>query len=318
MKTPIRKYWFFFGMVVMIAAAWLCPQAALFLKQFYILKIGVFLTFFLVALTLNAYEILHHIRTFKALLAGVVSCYVLIPLLTLALARGGFPHNSDLFTGACILAVLPVTISSGVVLTRIANGSVSLSLLINIVTNTLAIVIAPIGLHLLLGYQGTVSIDSRSLITNLFFTILIPTLLGQILRPWLGPCAERYQKPASIFAQLVVLLIIYSGFADSSARITQLGWRCLVFFLFAAGLHVLVLAMNCAIARLLRLDRAARIALILQASQKSLTVGYIIWLSCFAQTFPLALLPIIAYHLTQLVLDSLLAHRYQAGGAPSA
>jgi sodium/bile acid cotransporter 7 len=77
------------------------------------------------------------------------------------------------------------------------------------------------------------------------------------------------------------------------------------------GLHVLILAMNYALSRMIRLDPASTSAFTIHTSQKTLTVSYIVWAGHFAALYPMALVPAIAYHITQSIMDTLVAHRFR-------
>jgi sodium/bile acid cotransporter 7 len=68
-------------------------------------------------------------------------------------------------------------------------------------------------------------------------------------------------------------------------------------------LHVLLFAIGLAAARGFRLDRPDAIAVGLAGSQKTITVGVHLAL----QFGPLAILPMIAYHAGQLLIDTLIA-----------
>ena len=62
---------------------------------------------------------------------------------------------------------------------------------------------------------------------------------------------------------------------------------------------------------MIRLDRASTSAFTIHTSQKTLTVSYIVWSGYFAARYPMALIPAIAYHITQSVVDTLIAHRFR-------
>jgi predicted Na+-dependent transporter len=75
------------------------------------------------------------------------------------------------------------------------------------------------------------------------------------------------------------------------------------------GLHMLVLAINFAISKVIGLDRPATTAFTIQTSQKALVVAYLIWLDFFSVEFPMALIPPAVYHLIQIVMDAFIARR---------
>ncbi len=76
-------------------------------------------------------------------------------------------------------------------------------------------------------------------------------------------------------------------------------------------LHSLILAMNYGISRLISLDRPSTAAFTIHTSQKTLTISYLVWAGYFATDYPMALIPPIAYHLTQMIMDTIVAHRFR-------
>ena len=70
-----------------------------------------------------------------------------------------------------------------------------------------------------------------------------------------------------------------------------------------------MLALNYGISRVIRLDWPSTTAFTLHASQKTLTVSYVVWAGYFAAQYPMALIPGIMYHLTQMVMDTVVAEQ---------
>jgi sodium/bile acid cotransporter 7 len=75
-------------------------------------------------------------------------------------------------------------------------------------------------------------------------------------------------------------------------------------------LHAIILLLNFGLSRLMKLNMASTAAFTIHTSQKTLTVSYIVWAGYFAADLPLALIPPIGYHLTQMIMDTFLAHRF--------
>ena len=149
------------------------------------------------------------------------------------------------------------------------------------------------------------------MLTGLTIKVLIPTLIGQVLRPKLKKIIAPYGKSFSIFNQSIVLLIILNAVSSSTGKILEVGPVLALVFLFMIGLHILILSMNYGISRLLRLDRPSTSAFTIHTSQKTLTVSYLVWAGYFAVAYPMALIPAICYHLTQMIMDTVIAHRFR-------
>ena len=145
----------------------------------------------------------------------------------------------------------------------------------------------------------------------LFRSILLPALIGQILRPWFKTKLPPLKPVFSVFNQVIVLFIILNAVSSSTQRIQEAGPVIVLVFAFMILLHLLFLFLNHRIAGLLRLDSPSTAAFTIHTSQKTLTVSYLVWAGYFAQNFPMALVPAICYHLTQMIMDTMVAHRFR-------
>ncbi|MBN1381895.1 MAG: bile acid:sodium symporter [Deltaproteobacteria bacterium] len=306
------KYWFFAGIAFVVLIAFSLPPVGVFLRTYKILDVIIFAAFLLTGLTLETASILRQMKGGKALIAAVASSLFLFPVLAYAPAAWIFGTPSDVAIGVLINGVAPVTIASGMVMTAIALGNVSLSLVICVLCNAVAVVTIPFMMDLLMGVGSTpVNLPVMQMLTGLAVKVLLPTVIGQILRPLLKSLIAPYGKAFSIFNQCLVLMIILNAVSSSTDRIIQAGFAVLGIFIFMIVFHVLILLINYGISRLIRLDTPSTAAFTIHVSQKTLTVSYLVWSGFFAKLFPMALIPAIAYHLTQMIMDTFVAHYFQ-------
>lgn len=312
MIDQMKKQWFFIGIAVMVLIAFGLPQVGLFIREYKILNIGIFLAFFITGLTLETSSLVDQLKNVKVLVAAVVSSLFIFPGIAYFLAQLAFSSWPDFSIGALIIGVAPVTVASGTVMTAIALGNVPLSLFICVLCNFLSILTIPIVLNLFLQFGDTViDLPVIQMLTGLTIKVLIPTLIGQLLQPKLKKVVAPYGKFFSIFNQSIVLLIILNAVSSSTGQLLKVGPVLLLVFCFMIGLHILILAMNFGISRLITLDRPSTAAFTIHTSQKTLTVSYLVWAGYFAADYPMALIPGICYHLTQMIMDTIVAHRFR-------
>ncbi|MBN1103925.1 MAG: bile acid:sodium symporter, partial [Deltaproteobacteria bacterium] len=169
----------------------------------------------------------------------------------------------------------------------------------------------PVSLNILLSFGGHIELPVLRMLAGLALTVLIPTALGQILRPLVKKSLPPLRKTFSIFQQSLVLLIIFNAMASSAGRILDAGSSVVVVLVFMVCLHSLILAMNYGISGFIGLDRPSTTAFTIHVSQKTLTVSYLVWAGYFASQYPMALIPGIGYHLTQTIMDSVVAERFR-------
>ena len=323
MKRLLAKYWFFVGIAVMVSVAFLLPPVGIFIRTYKILNIGIFLAFLLTGLTLETSRIVQQLRNVKVLAAALVSSLVVFPAIAYTLAVVVFRAPPDFAIGALIIGVAPVTVASGTVMTAMALGNVPLSLFICVLGNFAAIVTIPFLLNLILQFgDAAIVLPVVQMLTGLTLKVLVPTVIGQLLRPWLKAALVPYKKAFSVFNQSIVLMIILNAVSSSTDRILQAGSAIVGVFVFMIFLHVLILVMNRAIAKMIRLDLPSTAAFTIHTSQKTLTISYLVWAGYFATAYPMALIPGIAYHMTQMIMDTVVAHRFrqkaEATAAPGA
>ena len=313
MKNIVRKYWFFIGIAGVVLGAFILPWLGSFIREWKILKIGIFLAFMLTGLKLETRSIGEQFKNVRVLVASLGSSLILFPLITVVLVRFLLGSVPDFVIGATLIAVAPVTVASGTVMTSIALGNVPLSLFICILGNCLAIFTIPFSLGFLLNTTEGISLPVMHMLVNLLLTVLLPTLFGQALRlnERVRNTVVIYKKQCSIFSQCIVLLIIFNAVSSSTAKLAGVGGQLVYVFLFMIGLHVLMLAMNYGSSRIMHLDYPSTAAFTIHTSQKTLTMTYVVWSGYFMAIAPMGLIPAIAYHLTQMIVDTFVAHRFR-------
>ncbi|KAF0182191.1 MAG: Uncharacterized protein FD164_1258 [Nitrospirae bacterium] len=307
--TFLKKNWFFVGIAVMIFLAYTLPDLGRWVRAYSVLDIGIFLAFFVTGLMLETSSIGGYLRQIKAPAAAMISSLVLFPVVAWLLAR--MVLSPEFVIGVCIIATAPVTVASGTVMTAIGRGNVPLSLFICVLGNFLAIFTIPVSLSLLVSIGTSIELPVFKMLSGLLLTVLVPTVLGQIVRQSVKAKLPPYKKLSSIFQQCVVLLIIFNAVASSTNRIVEAGSAVILVLAFMVVLHSLVLAMNYGISKGIGLDRASTVAFTIHASQKTLTVSYLVWAGYFAAQYPMALIPAIGYHLTQMIMDTVVAEKFR-------
>lgn len=83
-----------------------------------------------------------------------------------------------------MFAIGPSTLAQGQTLVRQAGGNTTLALMLLVLTNTIAVFIAPFLIKAMLASQAAgVKLDSAHLLTNLVITVLAPSIVGKVHGP---------------------------------------------------------------------------------------------------------------------------------------
>jgi sodium/bile acid cotransporter 7 len=245
--------------------------------------------------------------------------FLLFPLLGLALDRfWGRVVSADLQFGFLFLCVLPSTVSSSVVQTSLAGGNTVGAIFNAALSNVIGIVVTPLWVTWLMKQGGTAQ-PLGYVFRDIAFLLLAPMALGQGLRWFLGAWADRRKRALAHACSALILWLVFAAFCNPVQQglwKTQDRFSMLVAALGAAG--VLGLAMGAVelLVRMARLDRGDRIAATFCAPQKTIAAG-IPLAKAILGSHPglgLILLPVLLYHLLQLLVGGILAERFARAG----
>jgi solute carrier family 10 (sodium/bile acid cotransporter), member 7 len=247
-------------------------------------------------------------RPWAPLLAVAVN-FGLLPVFA-RLVSLGLTH--EMAGGLLVAASTPCSLASAAVWTRRAGGNDSVAILVTIITNSTCFLITPLWLMALTG-QTTRSITLSAMVLKLGVLVVSPMLVAQLLRAHrsFGRWATRRKARLTVAAQCGVLFMVMLGAARSTPRLTASGSFMLADLLAMIAavivVHLTMLATGIALARMLRFSRDDCIAVGFAGSQKTLPVGLQV-----AMDAGMEALPMVAYHVSQLVLDTLIADRWRS------
>ena len=267
---------------------------------------------FLMALPVEARAMWRAIRQpLGPVLAIAISCLVL-PLSAWALSN---LMSYELAGGFLVAAAIPCTLASASVWTRQAGGNDSISVLVTIVTNGLCFLITPFWLAVMLGgAANSSSLDPLGLVAKLFCMVVLPIGLAQLvrLRGEVAGFAAEHKTALGALSQCGVLTFVFTGAVQTGERLSgadqtgMLATDLAVMLACTVGLHTTMLYLGIGLARLVGLPRGDGIAVGFAGSQKTLMVGLGI-----AVDSGFSVLPVIAYHVGQLLIDTLVADHYR-------
>lgn len=239
--------------------------------------------------------------------------YLLFPALGLLLvALFGGVLGEEMSTGLLFLAILPSTVQSSIAFTSIAGGNVPAAICAASVSNMVGVVLTPLLAALVLHQDGGgVSLDA---VVRIGQQIVLPFVVGQLLRRWIGGFVARHKMLTMLVDRGAILLIVYSAFSAGTVAglWTQIPAASLVVLLAVVWLFLaLAFGLMAGMGRRCGLPGEDRIVLLFCGSTKSLASGLPIASALFpAATVGAIVLPTMLFHLSQLLLSSLLAQRW--------
>ncbi|WP_066970172.1 bile acid:sodium symporter family protein [Rhizorhabdus dicambivorans] len=259
-----------------------------------------------------------HWRLHSAILAAT---FVIFPLLGLALSKLLGPLlPAPLWLGVLFLCVLPSTVQSSIAFTSIAKGNIPGAVAAATLSNLAGIVLTPLLASLLLKSQGPGF--SLSSVSKIFSELLLPFIVGQVMRIWLAEWATRRKKLLSLTDRSTILLAVYSAFSGVivSGMLHGLAWSTLGSLIaICALLLALILLITLFGSRSLGFDRADEIAIVFCGSKKTLASGIPMARVLFAgPTLGAVVVPLMLFHQLQLMVCAWLSRRYARSTAASA
>jgi sodium/bile acid cotransporter 7 len=189
------------------------------------------------------------------------------------------------------------------------------AVLVTIITNLLCFLITPTWLVIMLGGRANVgSLNAVELIQSLLFIVVLPMAAAQLLRlrREVAGWATRHKKSLGLLTQCGILSFVFTGAVQTGERLNSAAGAAIpvadlaLMVVLVVGLHTAMLFLGLLLARLCRLPRGDAVAVGFAGSQKTLMVGLGI-----AVESGFSVLPIITYHVGQLLIDTLVADHWR-------
>jgi sodium/bile acid cotransporter 7 len=276
--------------------------------------LAIAIMFFMQGARLSRDAVISGLAQWRLHLVILASTFVLFPILGFGF-RALFPHliSPPMLIGLLYICLLPSTVQSSIAFTSIGHGNVPAAICAATFSTLIGVVLTPIMASLLLRTHGGHG-DGLGAIGNIFLELLLPFVLGQVLRPWIADWAARNRNILKYTDRSSIILVVYTAF---SAAVMRGIWHQLPLSGFAAIvisngiLLALVLLITTFGSRAMGFNRPEEIAIVFCGSKKSAASGVPMANVLFgASTVGLIVLPLIIFHQMQLMVCAVLAKRY--------
>lgn len=172
----------------------------------------------------------------KAVLIGVVAQFVVMPGLAYALCKL-FNLPPEIAVGVILVGCCPGGTASNVI-TYMAKGNVALSVACTSVSTLLAPILTPAIFYLLASQW--LKIDAASMFISILQVVLLPIVVGLILRTWLKRQVESYIQVMPLVSVIAIVAIVAAIIGGSKAAILQSGLLILAVVILHNGLGYLL------------------------------------------------------------------------------
>ncbi|XP_024029515.1 probable sodium/metabolite cotransporter BASS4, chloroplastic isoform X3 [Morus notabilis] len=210
-------------------------------------KFSTFGIFIVSGLTLRSEDIGDAAEAWPVAILGLVSILLFTPYFSRLILHFRL-QPQEFVTGLAIFCCMPTTLSSGVALTQLAGGNSALALAMTVISNLLGILIIPFSISRFIASGVGVSVPTKQLLKSLVVTLLIPLVLGKVLRESFRGIGDFVDQNRKLFSKIsAILLSLVPWMQVSRSRSLLLMVKPAVFLVaIGAGalLHLILLAFN--------------------------------------------------------------------------
>lgn len=304
-----------------LALAWPVPGKAVVSVSFSVnghsyavfKTLNIMIVFLISGMMLKTDDIKKALRHKWGVLFGFVSTLAITPCLGFALRE--IHLTPEAYTmGLTLTTAVPQTLGIGISLVRSCGGNEGLALMLTTGTNIIGIFTMPPWLRALFaGTSFDLSIDMVALLVNLIISVLVPSVIGKLLRDLSAPVRKfvtTYKTPLSLFSTANLAFIVWQVLSSAQATLLEQPFVGVVYvILLSAGQHIIYLIFNFLVSTLLlRMPPPENVATGVMAAQKSgpVAVAVISYITNDVALQGLMAIPAVIGQLVQVFIGSAL------------
>lgn len=276
---------------------------------------GIALIFFFYGLKLSPEKLRAGLSNIKLHFIVQIATFIIFPLIVWVGELIFRPAPGDLiWMGIYLLAALPSTISSSVVMVNMARGNVPAAIFNASISALIGVLMTPLIMSFFLSTTGGESLDLKQVTIDLVIQVILPVGVGIMLYPYLGKFVAKTGKLLNRFDQSVILLIVFMAFAESFTGGFYDEVNTSMLLIVTVAMLALFLASYFSITKLCNFFNFPiedTITAAFCGSKKSLVHGTVMSNIFFrgSANIGIILLPLMVYHTLQLVAASMIAQK---------
>lgn len=232
--TQFIQKTFALWVIVFAALALWQPEFFVWLKAYIPWILGIIMLGMGMTMTVDDFKGV--LQSPKAVLIGVVAQFVVMPGLAYVLCKL-FNLPPEIAVGVILVGCCPGGTASNVI-TYMAKGNVALSVACTSVSTLLAPILTPAIFYLLASQW--LKIDAASMFISILQVVLLPIVIGLILRTWLKRQVESYIQVMPLVSVIAIVAIVAAIIGGSKAAILQSGLLILAVVILHNGLGYLL------------------------------------------------------------------------------
>ncbi len=301
-------------LIVMVILATIIPVSGIAEHGFSIItSIAIAILFFLHGAKISREALVDGVLHWKFHVVVFAFTFALFPLLGLLAKPLLLPLlGQELYWGFLFMCFLPSTVQSSIAFTSVAKGNVASAVCSASFSNLLGMFITPILVSFFILGQAQHDFDPTSSVIQIALLLLVPFILGQLLRSYVYPYMLKIPNLVKMFDQGTILMVVYGAFSSAVvAGLWQMvSWQTLLILTLACSVFLTVIMLLAFyIPKWLGFNKADQIAMFFCSSKKTLASGVPMAQILFiGQPVGMIVLPIMIFHQIQLMVCGVIAN----------
>lgn len=301
-------------LVLMVLLATLLPISGQFAYYFNILTtVAIAVLFFLHGAKLSREAVIEGMLHWRMHALVFIFTFLIFPLIGL-LSRPVLEPvlGQQLYWGFLFMCFLPSTVQSSIAFTSMAKGNVAGAVCSASFSNIIGMFITPILVSYFILGQSQHDFDPTKSIVQITLLLLVPFILGQLLRPFIFPQMRKFPSVVKVFDQGSILMVVYGAFSSAvvAGLWQQVSGITLIYLTLACSvLLTVVMLLALYLPKWLGFNQADQITIFFCSSKKTLASGVPMAQILFiGQPLGMIVLPIMIFHQIQLMVCGVIAN----------
>ncbi|MFH2057851.1 MAG: bile acid:sodium symporter [Pseudomonadota bacterium] len=314
MINKIKEQWFLVSLVVAFLVVCLdrtdiLASFGIYLKNHKAPDVMIFIIFIISGLLIDGEQVKAGLKDVQSTILALAVIFIIAPIAALSLSL--IPLDTGILVGLFIVAVMPTTLSSGVVMTGTAGGNMAHALFVTIVSNFISIFSIPLILGLLLNFLNqdkALTIDKISIIIKLMLLVLMPLAVGMIIKSQFFNKGQLKKYKLGLINQWMIIGIVFISLGSAKQILMGKGIELLYILVLSFVFHLILLGVSFLLVNIFNVGKGRRESIIFMGSQKTLALALMLQVTYFPE-FGMALLVCVIHHIVHLMMDGYLSTR---------
>lgn len=303
-------------LVLMVLLATLLPISGQLAYYFNILTtVAIAVLFFLHGAKLSREAVIEGMLHWRMHALVFIFTFLIFPLIGL-LSRPVLEPvlGQQLYWGFLFMCFLPSTVQSSIAFTSMAKGNVAGAVCSASFSNIIGMFITPILVSYFILGQSQHDFDPTKSIVQITLLLLVPFILGQLLRPFIFLQMRKFPSVVKVFDQGSILMVVYGAFSSAvvAGLWQQVSGITLIYLTLACSvLLTVVMLLALYLPKWLGFNQADQITIFFCSSKKTLASGVPMAQILFiGQPLGMIVLPIMIFHQIQLMVCGVIANQW--------